>query len=181
MTKTIGFLVGSLRDGSFTRKVAEAYQPLFPEGYKIKFIEIDDVPFYNQDLDIVDDLPGVWKRLREDIADCDGYGFFTPEYNRSIPPALKNALDVASRAEKNPFDGKPGFIVSVSPSRLGGFGANHHLRQVLVWLNVLALAQPEAYYSNIMDSLDKEGNLKPEAVKRYQKVVDAYVKFADKF
>lgn len=180
MTKTIGFFVGSLREGSYNRKVANTIAELLPNGFEAKFIELGDLPFYNEDIDVEGQIPVSWTRLRNDVAGLDGVVFVTPEYNRSYPAVLKNALDVGSRPYgQNNFDGKPGLVVSVSPGGVGGFGANHHLRQVLVFLNVLTLQQPEAYIGNIMNLIDDSGNIVENTKKFLQTIVDAYIAFLE--
>jgi chromate reductase len=142
--KDIAVLVGSLRKDSFNRKMAHALAELSPPALKLEIVEIGQLPLYNQDEDA--NPPAAWTAFRERVRKADGVLFVTPEYNRSVPAALKNALDVGSRPYgKNMWNGKPGAIVSVSPGAIGGFGANHHLRQSMVFLNVPTMAQPEAY------------------------------------
>ena len=143
-TRNVAVLVGSLRKDSINRKVAKALVEVAPEGLKLSFVDIGQLPIYNQDGD--EKPPAEWTAFRERISAVDAVLFVTPEYNRSVPAVLKNAIDVGSRpCGKNAWSGKPGAIVSASPGGIGGFGANHHLRQSLVFLNVPAMAQPEAY------------------------------------
>ena len=131
-------------------------------------VEIDQLSMYNQDLD--NNPPATWVKFREDVRALDGVLFITPEHNRSFPAALKNALDIASRPYgASVWNGKPGGVVSVSPGALGGFGANHHLRQVLTFLNVLTLQQPEAYVGNVMASLDAHGAVSDDGLKNFLK------------
>src|SRR5205085_2174109 len=142
--KKIAVFVGSLRKGSFNRMMAKALIGLAPKTLSLEIIEINQLSLYNQDLD--DDPPEVWVKFRSRIKGSDGVLFVTPEYNRSVPGALKNAIDVGSRPYgQSAWDGKPGAVISVSPGAIGGFGANHHLRQSLVFLNVPCMQQPEAY------------------------------------
>jgi chromate reductase, NAD(P)H dehydrogenase (quinone) len=156
--KDIAVLVGSLRKDSFSRKMARALIELAPAALKLEIVEIGQLPLYNQDEDA--NPPATWRAFRERIHRADGILFVTPEYNRSIPAPLKNAIDVGSRPYgKNTWNGKPGAIVSVSPGAIGGFGANHHLRQSLVFLNVPAMAQPEAYIGGADKLFDSEGKL----------------------
>jgi chromate reductase, NAD(P)H dehydrogenase (quinone) len=151
-------LVGSLRKESFNRKTANAMIALKAAPLEYEFAEIGNQPLYNQDLD-TDHPPAEWVALRRQIKAADAVLFFTPEYNRSIPGVLKNAIDVASRPYgKNSFDGKPGAVVSVSPGAIGAFGANHHLRQCLAYLNVPTMAQPEAYIGGAANLFDAQGN-----------------------
>jgi chromate reductase len=161
----VAVLVGSLRKASFTRKVALALMDLAPKNLSCRVVEIGDLPMYNEDLDGAP--PAAWTRLRQDIARSQAVLLATPEYNRSLPGCLKNALDVGSRPEgKSVWDGKPAAIVSVTPYKLGAFGANHALRQVLVYLNVPAMQQPEAYIANAGELFDAEGKPKTEETKK---------------
>lgn len=154
----VAVFVGSLRKASFTRKVADALIELAPPALTCRLVEIGDVAMFNEDLE--SGRPAAWARLRSDVAAADAFLFVTPEYNRSIPACLKNALDVASRPEgKNVWAGKPAAIVSVTPYKIGAFGANHALRQALVFLNVPAMQQPEAYIGEVASLFDKAGKL----------------------
>jgi len=158
MAAKVAMLVGSLRKGSLTRKVAMALIPLAPKTLDCSVHEIGDLPLYNEDLD--GEPPVAWQRFRSGIKGSDAVLFLTPEYNRSIPGCLKNAIDVASRPYgQSAFDGRPGAVVSVSPGAIGGFGANHHLRQMMVFLNVPMLQQPEAYIGGAANLFDDKGNL----------------------
>ena len=164
--KDIVVLVGSLRKESFNRKMAHAMAELAPLALKLEIIEIGQLPLYNQDLDV--NPPAAWTAFRERIGKADGVLFVTPEYNRSVPAVLKNAIDVASRPYgKSMWNGKPGAIVSVSPGAIGGFGANHHLRQSLVFLNVPAMQQPEAYISGADKLFDGDGKLSNPSVRDF--------------
>ena len=168
--KNIGIFVGSLRRGSYSRSIAKAAAGLAPDALNMRFIEIGDLPMYNQDLDDDGNPPEPWVRFRKEISGLDGLLFVTPEYNRSMPAVLKNALDVGSRPYgKNNWSGKPGGIISVSPGGLGAFGANHHLRQPMVFLNVLLLQQPEAYISKVASLLNDKGELTDESTRTYLK------------
>lgn len=182
MGKTIGIFAGSLRKESFSKKIAHAVVDMAPEGYYFKIISLDDLPIYNQDFDDDDNTPESYAKFRKEVEDLDGVIFITPEYNRSIPGVLKNALDVGSRPYgQSVWDGKPGAIFSNSPSNLSGFGANHHLRQCLVFLNVPTMQQPEVYLANIQNVLDDSGSLKDGSVKDFiQQAVDAYVNWFNK-
>jgi chromate reductase len=131
-------------------------------------VEIGDLPFYNEDSDVKP--PEQYTAFRNRIKSSDGVLFVTPEYNRSVPAVLKNALDVGSRPYgKNSWDGKPGAVVSVSISSLGGFGANHHLRQSLVFVNVPAMAQPEAYIASAQNLFNEKGELINDSTKEFLK------------
>jgi chromate reductase, NAD(P)H dehydrogenase (quinone) len=156
--RTVAVLVGSLRQDSYTRKVAEALAELAPKNLRFRFVEIGDLPFYDQDLETASPPPQ-WTRFRNEVRDADALLFATPEYNRSVPAVLKNAIDVGSRPYGHSvFDAKPGAVISVTPGGLGAFGANHHLRQSLVFLNVPTL-QKEAYISNAGALFDESGRL----------------------
>lgn len=179
MTK-VGIVVGSIRENSFSEQLAKNLVGLFPDGYETEFIEIANLPLYNQDSD--DNVPEVYTTFRETIKGLDAVVFVTPEHNRSFPAALKNALDVGSRPYgSNVWDGKPALIVSQSPSNLSGFGANHHLRQVLAFLNVPVVQQPEVYIANVMDLLGEDGKItNQDTIGFLQSVVDTYVDFIKK-
>ena len=154
----IGLLVGSLRHDSYCKKVANFLGDVLADQFEIRHVDISDLPLYNEDLDHEGSVPPEWTRLRHDIGALDGVIFVTPEYNRSLPAVLKNALDVASRPYgANRWSGKPGAVISVSPGNLGGFGANHHLRQVASFLNIYMMQQPEAYVGGIAGAVDANG------------------------
>lgn len=176
LTKRIGFILGSTRKGSFSRTIADKLATLFPDDFEVVFPEVGKLEMYEQDLDDEGQTPVSWTVFREEIKGLDGVVFVTPEYNRSVPPVLKNALDIASRPYgANSWDDKPGAIVSVSPGAVSGFGANHHLRQILTFLNVHAMAQPEAYIGSVMNLLNEDGTVKEDTVKFLQLIVDSYV------
>jgi chromate reductase, NAD(P)H dehydrogenase (quinone) len=144
-------LIGSLRKDSLNRKLANAVIDLNAAPLKFEIAEIGNLPLYNQDLE-GENAPAAWVSFRQQIKNADAVLFFAPEYNRSVPGALKNALDVASRPfGKNMWDGMPGAVISLSPGALGAFGANHTLRQSLVFLNVPTMQQPEAYIGGATD------------------------------
>lgn len=181
MTKKIGFFIGSLRKDSYNKKVAEAFAKLLPEGYESVFVKFDDLPFYNEDLETPEKAPAEWTRFREEVRGLDGVVFVTPEYNRSVPAVLKNALDVGSRPYGHSvWDHKPGLVVAASPGGIGGFGANHHLRQSLVFLNVPTLQQPEAYIGNVANLIDENGNIVEGTLSFFQTILDAYLDFSNK-
>ncbi len=179
--KNIGIVVGSLRKNSFNKAIANYVASIIPSEYDVKFIDISNVEFFNEDLE--GNPPASWTRLREDVKASDSFLFFTPEYNRSVPAVLKNALDVASRPYgQSVWAGKPAGVVSVSMGAIAGFGANHHLRQVLTFLDVYPLQQPEAYIGNVMSLLDENGNLANEDTKKFlQFYVDAFLNWSNKF
>ncbi len=136
---------------------------------KPEVVEIGPLPFYNQDLErTIDPPPAPWTAFRQRVKAADAVLFVTPEYNRSMPAVLKNALDVGSRPYgSSVWDRKPGAIVSSSPGAIGAFGANHHLRQSLVFLNVPTMQQPEAYVSHVDKLFDEHGRLAGEGTQKF--------------
>jgi chromate reductase len=139
-----------------------------PEDFTAKWIDLSGLPLYNQDYDDNGNPPREWQAFRQEIKALDGFLFVTPEYNRSITAALKNALDVASRPfGQNAWNGKPGAIISVTPGKLGAFGANHHLRQPMVFLNIPLLQQPEVYLSNIAELFNERGEIIDQGTKDF--------------
>lgn len=176
--KKIGIFVGSLRKDSFNKLVAKTMADLFPADFEPVFINIGDLELYNQDLDDEGTPTEAWTTFREEVKQVDGVMFVTPEYNRSVPAVLKNSLDVGSRPYgESVWDKKPGLVVSVSPGAISGFGANHHLRQSLVFLNVPTLQQPEAYIGGITNLIGEDGKIIDGTVGFLQSIVDAYVDF----
>lgn len=164
--RDIAVLVGSLRKDSINRKVANALAELAPPELKLTLVDIAQLPLYNQDDD--DNPPAAWTTFRERIKSANGVLFVTPEYNRSVPAPLKNAIDVGSRPYgKSAWSGKPGAVVSASPGAIGGFGANHHLRQSLVFLNVPAMPQPEAYIGHADKLFDGNGKLVNDGTRKF--------------
>ena len=175
-----GVIVGSLRKQSFCRMVAKSLLTLTPENLTLEILEIGQLPFYNQDLDSLP--PREWTEFRDRLKKFDAVVFVTPEYNRSVPGVLKNAIDVASRPYgQNAFSGMPGAVISVSIGALGGFGANHHLRQSLVFLNVPMMAQPEAYLGEAAKLFEANGNLTSEPTREFlKKFMAAFSVWAEK-
>jgi chromate reductase len=162
----VAVIVGSLRKDSINRKVANALAELAPAALKLSIIEIGHLPIYNQDGD--ENPPAAWTQFRERIRVANAVLFVTPEHNRSVPAALKNALDIGSRPYgHSAWSGKPGAVVSASPGAIGGFGANHHLRQSLVFLNVPAMAQPEAYLGGADKLFDAHGKLANDGTRKF--------------
>lgn len=147
---SIALVVGSIREASLNRKLAKAMCASSPASLNCRIVGIADLPLYDPELD--EDPPAPWRRFREEIAMADGVLFVTPEYNRSIPGVLKNAIDVGSRPYgKSVWAKKPAAIVTASPGALGGFGCNHHLRQCAVFLDMPMMQQPEAYLGHVSD------------------------------
>jgi len=165
-TYTVGVFVGSLRKESLNRKLAKALVELAPTNFKLELIEIGNLPHYNEDAE--ENTPPAWKEFRDKVRPLDAVLFVTPEYNRSVPGVLKNALDVGSRPYgQSVWEGKPGAVVSGSPGGIGGFGANHHLRQSLVFLNVPAMQQPEAYIGGANKLFDENGCLANDGTRKF--------------
>ena len=167
MAYKIAILVGSLREGSINRKIARSICALRNDNLDCSMIEIGDLPLYNQDFDELAEQPEPYVRFRERIAAADGVLFVSPEYNRGVPGVLKNAIDVGSRPYgKSVWTGKPAAIVTASPGAIGGFGANHQIRQACVFLNMPVMQQPEAYLGRVSDdSFDADGCLKEGGLK----------------
>ncbi len=182
MNKKIAIVVGSIRKESLSQSLANNMASLLPEGYKPEFIRIDDLPLYSQDYD-AGDTPEQYKRFRDQVRDAIAVIFFTPEHNRSYPAALKNALDIGSRPYgQSVWNGKPALVVSQSPGNLSGFGANHHLRQVLTFLNMPTLQQPEAYIAHTNKLIDEHGKINNEGTLEFlQTVVDAFIEHVERY
>ncbi|GGH02236.1 NADPH-dependent FMN reductase [Parapedobacter pyrenivorans] len=172
--KQIYILVGSLREGSFNKKIANEVVKLASQNLACEILQIGQLTHYNEDLD-QGDPPLAWVQFRDKIKKADGFLFFTPEYNRGVPAVLKNALDVGSRPYgKNAWAGKPGAVISVSLSSLGAFGANHQLRQSMVFLDVPMMPQPEAYIGNAQNLFDDTGNLAKDTKEFLKTFIGAY-------
>lgn len=173
----VAVIIGSLRKDSVNRKLVHVLAQLAPASVRLSIVEIGQLPIYNQDVDV--DPPAEWTAFRARVGAADAVLFVTPEHNRSVPAALKNALDIGSRPYgKSVWSGKRGAIVTASPSGIGGFGANHHLRQSLVFLNVPAMAQPEAYIGGADKLFDANGELINEGTREFlQGFMQAYSKW----
>jgi chromate reductase, NAD(P)H dehydrogenase (quinone) len=175
-------LVGSLRRASFTGMLANALMSLAPSSMKPEVVEIGQMPFYNQDLErLIDPPPAPWAAFRQRVEAADAVLFVTPEYNRSVPAVLKNALDVGSRPYgRSVWNRKPGAIVSGSPGAIGAFGANHHLRQSLVFLNVPTMQQPEAYIGHVDKLFDEHGKLVSDGTRKFlQEFMQAFANWVE--
>lgn len=184
MTKrSIGIIVGSLRKESYSLKAGKIIAKLFPADYDVQFLSIDGLPFYNEDLEIEGHVPAPWQAFRDQIAPLDAFVFITPEYNRSVPAVIKNAVDVGSRPYgKNLWDGKPAVVVSTSIGNISGFGANHHLRQTLVFVNMPTLAQPEAYLGETGSMFNEDGSLKDAGTEKFlDSIVTAFIQLIDRY
>ncbi len=181
MTYKVAILIGSLRKESFNRKVAKAVEALKPAELEFVEVPIGDLPFYNEDLETASPPPQ-WTEFRNRIKTVDAVLFFTPEYNRSVSAVLKNAIDVGSRPYgQSVFAGKPAGVISVSMGAISGFGANHHLRQSLVFLDMPPLQQPEVYIGNAAGLFDDSGKLTNESTQQLLKTyIEAFARWVDK-
>ncbi|WP_294282786.1 NAD(P)H-dependent oxidoreductase [uncultured Chryseobacterium sp.] len=182
MSNRIGIIAGSLRKASFSKKLAQAVVDLQPEGFEFEILSIDNLPIYNQDFDDFNEVPESYKEFRNKLKGIEGFIFITPEYNRSIPGVLKNAVDVGSRPSgESVWDSKPAAVFSSSPGNISAFGANHHLRQCFVYLNLPTMQQPEVYIANVAEWFDDNGNIKSEDHKKFLKsAVDTYAEWFHK-
>jgi len=168
MARAVAVFVGSLRREAFSGKMARVLVGLAPTSLQLEIAQIGQLPLYNQDYDDDGSPPAAYTAFRQRLKAADAVLFVTPEHNRSVPAALKNAIDVGSRPHgQNAWDGKPGAVVSISPGRLGGFGANHHLRQSLVFVNVPVMPQPEAYIGDASRLFDAGGQLTNDSTREF--------------
>lgn len=166
-TRKVAVIVGSLRKESLNRKAALALAELAPEGFDLEIVEIGDLPLYDEDVETAG-APAPWTRFRGQVKASDAVLFVTPEYNRSVPGVLKNAIDVGSRPYgASVFAGKPAAVMSVSQGAVGGFGANHHLRQSLVFLDMPVLQQPEAYVGGAGSLFGADGAIAAEGTRTF--------------
>lgn len=180
MSTQVAVLVGSLRKDSYNLKVARALAELADKELTFKFIKIDDLPFYNEDID-GGSPPESYVRFRKEIAESQAVLFVMPEYNRSLPAVIKNAIDVGSRPYGySVWAKKPAGVVTCSQGAVGGFGANHHLRQSFVFLDVYALEQPEMYLGHIQDSFDEKGQITERTKNMLAQFLSAYQQWIKK-
>ena len=178
--RNVAVLVGSLRKESLNRKLANALKPLAPQSLKLDIVEIGDLPLFNQDHEA--DPPQAVRDFKQRIQAADAVLFVTPEYNRSIPGVLKNAIDVGSRPYgQSAWSGKPGAVISLAPGALGAFGANHHLRQSMVFLDVPMMQQPEAYIGNAAKLFDDNGNIANDSTREFlEKFMQAFARWIER-
>jgi Predicted flavoprotein len=164
----VAVLIGSLRKGSYTRMMAKEAIAVAPDTLVFEIVEIGNLPLYNQDPDDQKKPPAEWVAFRDRIRPMDAVLFATPEYNRSVPGVLKNAIDVGSRPYgESVWARKPAAVLSVSPGAIGAFGANQHLRQSLVFLNMPPMQAPEAYVGNAAKLLDASGKLTSDSTRQF--------------
>lgn len=162
----IATIVGSLRRDSLNRKMAQAAKHLAAPTMALDIVEIGDLGFYNQDIEATP--PPTWLRFREQVAAADGVVFFTPEYNRSVPGVLKNAVDVGSRPYgKSVFKGKPAAIMGVVPGALGATAAVQHLRVALVCNDMPVMSGPEAYVGGADKLFDAQGHIQVDSTRKF--------------
>jgi chromate reductase, NAD(P)H dehydrogenase (quinone) len=180
MAYTVVTIAGSLRKESFSLKIARALAKLAPSSLKLDVITPQGISFFNQDLEA--NPPADWLAFREKLQQSNGILFVTPEYNRSIPGALKNAIDVGSRPYgKSSFNGKPVGIVSNSPGPLGGISAAKHLQNILPGIAGPILQQPEIYLNGIGDGFDANGEVTKDALRQVlQQYIDAFAAHVEK-
>ncbi|WP_332855032.1 NADPH-dependent FMN reductase [Duganella sp. S19_KUP01_CR8] len=180
--KKVAVVIGSLRKDSLNRKFAHELIAMAPPSLQLEIVEIGELPLYNQDLEENGaTAPQAWAQFRQRMQAAQAVLFVTPEYNRSVPAPLKNAIDVGSRPYGSSiWSGKPAAIVSVSPGATGGFGSNHHLRQSMVFLDMPLLQQPEAYIGGAAKLLDDNGKLNNDSTREFlQKFMTTFAAWVD--
>jgi chromate reductase, NAD(P)H dehydrogenase (quinone) len=177
----VAVFVGSLRKDSFNRRLAHAVERLVPSDLKLDYIRIDDLPLYTQDFDA--DYPPACRRLKQDVEAADALLFVTPEYNRSVPGMLKNAIDIASRPwGANSFAGKPGAVIGASVGAAGTSMAQQHLRNMLAYRDVPTLGQPEVFIHFTDDLIALDGKVNNSGTERFlQSFVDRYIAWIKRF
>jgi chromate reductase, NAD(P)H dehydrogenase (quinone) len=177
----VAVLVGSLSKASLNRKMAHALIAVAPASLVLSIVEIGELPLYTPDFE--GDPPAAVRTFRDQIRAADALLFVTPEYNRSVPGVLKNAIDVGSRPYgKSVWAKKPTAVVSVSPGAIGGFGANQHLRQSFVFLDVPAMPAPEAYIGGAGTMFDEQGALTNESTRGFiGKFMQAFAEWVQRF
>lgn len=158
----IGYIVGSLRKGAYTRMLSRALGDIAPSSFKLTEIGIGELPLYNQDLE-TDAPPPAWTTFRNQVKSSDAILFITPEYNRGMPAAVKNAIDVGTRPSKQSvWRGKPAAVISLTPGRLGAMAAHQQLRLSLSVIGVPVMPAPEVYLAEASKLFDGNGKLTHE-------------------
>lgn len=177
----VAIVLGSLRKESYSRKLGKAFIGLAPHNLSLDFIEIGDLPLYNEDLETAAP-PATWTDFRNKLKKVDAVIFITPEYNRSIPAVIKNAIDVGSRPYgQGIWNGKPAAVISISQGAIGGFGANQQLRQALVFNDMPTMQQPEAYLGHIQNLVTEEGKpANDDAAKFFSTILESFDKWVKK-
>lgn len=169
-------LIGGISKGSINKQLFRNVKELAGDKFEFDVLDIAALPYYSQDIE--DDLPQVVKDMKARVETCDGLLFVTPEYNRSIPGVLKNALDWGSRPfGSNSWDGKPAAVLGASPGPIGTFGAQNHLREVLTQLSICAMPAPQFYYSDDM----QDGKVSTKTAKRLQKILKSFELWIERF
>ncbi|WP_417473525.1 NADPH-dependent FMN reductase [Luteimonas mephitis] len=176
----VALFIGSLRRDSFNRRLARAIEKLAPDDFEFAHVRIDNLPLYSQDFDA--DYPAEAARLKQDIEAADAVLFVTPEYNRSIPGVLKNAIDIGSRPwGTNSFAGKPAGVLGISIGAIGTALAQQHLRNVLAYLDAPTLGQPEVFMQMKDGLIDDDGHIGSDDTRKFlQDYVDRYVAWVKK-
>lgn len=173
-------IVGSLRKEAFSRRVADAMRAMQPASLNLEIIEIRDLPLYNQDLE-TDNPPAAWTAFRHAVSLHDAVLFVSPEYNRSIPGPLKNAIDVGSRPYgKASLPGKPCAVVTTSPGALGGFGANHQIRQAVVFLDMPTMLMPELYVGGVDRVVAADGTVQADTRQLFEKFLQKFATWIER-
>lgn len=173
--RRVAVLVGSLRKEAFSRRLANALISMQPDSLDMRIVEIGELPLYNQDLE-TDSPPPAWAKYRQQLAECEAVLFVTPEYNRGMPAALKNAIDVGTRPYgKGAINGKPCAVASSSPGGLGGFGANHQVRHAVVFPDMPMMQMPELYVGHVDKVVDASAKPTSDGTR------DLFAKFLDAF
>lgn len=176
----IGLIVGSLRKNSWNKKVAEVVKDLFPKDVEVDFIDISKVPLYNEDLD-GENVIEEYKKVREEIRNHDAYIMFTPEYNRSYAPAIKNVIDVGSKDPNgNPWAQKPVAVFSASTGGYGAMAGNLALRQSFVYVDLIPMQKPEIYLSKVDTLFDENGNMVEKTRLFLDKAVKGFLKHVER-
>jgi len=180
MTLKIGLIIGSLRQASYSRRVAQALRELAPAGFSLDELAYGDLPLYNGDLEA--ETPPPWLRFRAEVLASDALLFVVPEYNRSIPGGVKNALDVASKPTgKNCWAGKPALVISQSTGPLGGLAGSYALKQALAAVNCATMPHPEVYLGRVATLFEGEGPLVPDTRDFLQGVLASYETWITRF
>ncbi|KIA83419.1 hypothetical protein OA84_07845 [Kaistella solincola] len=180
-TKKVAVIVGSLRKESFNRKVAKEMIRLAPEGLELQIVEIKDLTFFSEDIE--NSPPQTWTDYKNQIQNSDAVLFVSPEYNRTIPGVLKNAMEIGGRPPKeNSWKGKPGAVVTVSPGAIGGMGSNQTIRVAAANLHISMMTQPEAFIGTIKDKLQEDGVTVDEKTAKFLVTfLEAFKSWIEKF
>jgi chromate reductase len=180
MTIRVGLIIGSLRRASFSRRIAQALGELAPAGMALNELAFGDLPLYNGDLET--QAPQPWQRFRAEVLASDALLFVIPEYNRSVPGGVKNAIDVASKpAGRNCWSGKPALLISQSSGPLGGLAGSYALKQTLAGVNVATMPHPEVYLGRVATLFDGEGPMVPDTQEFLRGVLASFETWIKRF